>query len=76
MFKVKEEIASSCSETLYEAGDLEEIIAEISVENDETVYIAPTGKKYHRKKTCAGGNAIRTTIDSVEHYYEPCKKCA
>ena len=42
-----------------------------------TVYITPTGKRWHRLASCAGPNAIPTTIDEAESEgYTPCKKCA
>lgn len=41
-----------------------------------TVYITPTGKKYHYSQACAGKNAILTTLDSASINYDPCKKCA
>lgn len=41
-----------------------------------TVYITPYGKKYHVRKTCAGKNAIATTVPSAKQKgYDPCKKC-
>lgn len=41
-----------------------------------TVYITPSGSKYHYSRSCAGDNAIETTLDEVKDTYEPCKKCA
>ena len=45
-------------------------------ESDRTisVYIAPTGECYHLKKTCAGKNAIETTLEK-EKEKRACKKC-
>ena len=40
-----------------------------------TVYITPTGEKYHFSKSCAGKNAIPKQMDEVSSY-DPCKKCA
>lgn len=40
------------------------------------VYITPTGKKYHLRKSCAGKNAIETTLGKAKRNYNPCKKCA
>ena len=40
------------------------------------VYITPTGKKYHYSKSCAGKNAIATTLSKAKQSYGPCKKCA
>lgn len=41
-----------------------------------TVYITPTGKKYHLLASCAGKNATATTKEIAEKTHEPCKKCA
>lgn len=40
-----------------------------------TVYITPTGSKYHYSRSCAGDNAIETTLNQVKDTYEPCGKC-
>ncbi len=40
-----------------------------------TVYITPTGKKYHYSQACAGKNAMKTTMSKVKNTYSPCKKC-
>ena len=45
-------------------------------ETGKTVYITPTGKKYHFSKACAGKNAIETTINQAKVTKDPCKKCA
>ena len=45
-------------------------------DNSRTVYITPTGKKYHFSSACAGENAIERTEDSVKNSYSPCSKCA
>ncbi len=42
---------------------------------NETVYIAPTGKRYHYRSTCAGKNAMEVQLSQAENYYTPCKKC-
>lgn len=44
--------------------------------NGQTVYITPSGKKYHYKKSCAGKNAMERDINKVKNSYDPCKKCA
>lgn len=41
----------------------------------ETVYITPSGKRWHRSRRCAGDNAIAVTMDQVGSR-TPCKKCA
>lgn len=41
-----------------------------------TAYITPTGKCYHLSQSCAGENAIQTTIAEVgEKGYTPCANC-
>ncbi|MDR1002722.1 MAG: hypothetical protein LBL82_05585 [Oscillospiraceae bacterium] len=40
------------------------------------VYVTPTGKKYHFSKSCAGKNAMLTTMKNAKQFYDPCKKCA
>lgn len=42
-----------------------------------TVYITPSGKRYHYKASCAGKNARGTTLSSaISSGYTPCQKCA
>lgn len=42
-----------------------------------TVYITPTGTKYHLDLDCGGENSTATTLDKAENSgYEPCRKCA
>ena len=41
----------------------------------ETVYITPNGKRWHRSASCAGDNATAVTMDQVGSR-TPCKKCA
>lgn len=45
-------------------------------DTSKTVYITPSGSKYHYSQSCAGDNAIKTTLNQVKDTYEPCKKCA
>ena len=41
-----------------------------------TVYITPTGKRYHNRATCAGKNGRAVTITKARSAgYTPCKKC-
>lgn len=44
--------------------------------DEATVYITPTGKKYHYSSSCAGANAIPKKIYEVVGSYDPCKTCA
>ncbi len=42
-----------------------------------TVYITPTGARYHYSARCAGDNAIETTLDQAQAQgYTPCGRCA
>lgn len=41
-----------------------------------TVYVSPTGKKYHYTKACAGKHPIKTTLSQAKKNHTPCKKCA
>ena len=42
-----------------------------------TVYITPTGSRYHDSAKCAGKNAIETTLEQAKSQgYTPCKNCA
>lgn len=42
-----------------------------------TVYITPTGARYHISAKCAGDNAIETTLDeATSQGYTPCGRCA
>lgn len=42
-----------------------------------TAYITPSGKRYHLLQSCAGENAIQTTIAKAsEEGYTPCANCA
>lgn len=43
---------------------------------DKTVYVTPTGKKYHFSKSCAGKNATPKSLEDAKRHYDPCKKCA
>ncbi len=40
-----------------------------------TVYVTPTGKRYHYSAACAGKNAIPTTLSEASARFTPCKKC-
>lgn len=42
-----------------------------------TVYITPTGKRYHYDNSCNGGTYIESTLDeALSLGLTPCKKCA
>lgn len=44
------------------------------VSKEKVVYITPSGQCYHYSKSCAGKNAIATTLDKCKGK-RPCKKC-
>lgn len=42
-----------------------------------TVYVAPTGKRYHYSKSCAGKNGRAVSLSEAKNSGKtPCKKCA
>ncbi|MDO5479245.1 MAG: hypothetical protein Q4G23_08800 [Clostridia bacterium] len=42
-----------------------------------TVYVTPTGKRYHLSPTCGGKNSKASTLDAaLQRGLTPCKKCA
>ncbi len=48
-----------------------------SVYNGSTVYITPTGKRYHYSKACAGKNASEASLSTAVNLgLTPCGKCA
>lgn len=50
--------------------------AQPSQSNGQTVYVTPTGKKYHYDNNCNGGSYSPTDLDSaLRRGLEPCKKC-
>lgn len=52
-------------------------VAEIDKDNSPTAYITPSGKRYHLSQSCAGENAIKTTIaEASDNGYTPCMNCA
>lgn len=50
---------------------------EIDEPISRTVYITPTGKRYHYRSTCGGKNSYAVTLDqAIAQGFTPCKKCA
>ena len=45
-------------------------------QNTEPVYVAPTGKRYHYEKSCAGENAVEVPFYIAAELKTPCPKCA
>ena len=51
--------------------------AQQSQKNSRTVYITPTGKRYHYDNNCNGGTYMESTLDkALSMGLTPCKKCA
>lgn len=51
--------------------------ASSSTTNSQTVYVTPTGKRYHLSPTCGGKNSRATTLSNAKSMgLTPCKKCA
>ena len=46
-----------------------------TAQQSETVYVTPSGKRWHRSASCAGKNARAVTMDQVGSR-TPCQKCA
>lgn len=45
--------------------------------NSMTVYITPTGERYHLDPDCGGKNSYSITLsEAISRGYTPCKKCA
>lgn len=52
-------------------------ISSSSEDNSRTVYITPTGKRYHLDPDCGGKNSTATTLNKAEKLgLTPCAKCA
>lgn len=49
---------------------------EVTTAHGRTVYITPSGKRYHYSESCAGKNAIEKKLDEIPSKYTPCQKCA
>lgn len=48
-----------------------------NVDNSRTVYVTPTGKRYHYISTCGGKNSTATTLNkAIARGLTPCQKCA
>lgn len=62
--------------TVEDEPETEQIEYTTEKKSGRTVYITPTGEKYHCSSACAGKNAMARDYDDVEGVYDPCKKCA
>ncbi len=74
--KVSEEITSaeisteSAQQTTTETAGITTVTP-----NSDTVYITPSGKRYHLNPSCGGKNSYAVSIDDVGNR-TPCQKCA
>ncbi len=77
--KVSEEMTSaeisteSAQQTITESA--ETTTATTVTQNSKTVYITPSGKRYHLNPSCGGKNSFSVSIDDVGSR-TPCQKCA
>lgn len=46
------------------------------VKKQQTVYITPSGKKYHTDPDCAGKTGFEIALETAKHFREPCNICA
>ncbi len=75
----KEELKQEQTESTKEGTTVEEteVTTTENKEKSRTVYITPTGKRYHFSSTCGGKNSFDVTLDEAENRgLTPCKKCA
>lgn len=53
------------------------VSASSTIDNSKTVYITPTGKRYHLISTCGGKNSKSSTLSYAQSIgLTPCQKCA
>lgn len=57
------------------SGSASETWENAQLNADRTVYITPTGKKYHYDADCAGKNAITIDLSKATGGYGPCGTC-
>ena len=71
----KEAAEKAAAEQAAAAAAAQAAQEQAAAQQSETVYITPSGKRWHRSRRCAGDNAISVTMDQVGNR-TPCKKCA
>ena len=71
----KEAAEKSAAEQAAAAAAAQAAQEQAAAQQSETVYITPSGKRWHRSASCAGKNAREVTMDQVGDR-TPCKKCA
>ncbi len=59
-----------------EKAEQERVAAEQQEVNSPTVYVTPTGKRYHYSSSCNGGSYSPTTLEqALARNLTPCQKC-
>ena len=71
----KEQAEKEAAEKAAAAAAAQAAQEQAAAQQSETVYITPSGKRWHRSASCAGKNAREVTMDQVGNR-TPCKKCA
>ncbi len=73
----EDEASESEEDSSSEVESADELTIKESDEESQTVYITPTGKRWHLKPGCGGKNSFPTTLGKAkEKSLTPCKKCA
>ncbi len=71
----KEQAEKEAAEKAAAAAAAQAAQEQVAAQQSETVYVTPSGKRWHRSASCAGKNARAVTMDQVGGR-TPCKKCA
>lgn len=71
----KEQAEKEAAEQAAAAAAAQAAQEQAAAQQSETVYVTPSGKRWHRSASCAGKNARSVTMDQVGSR-TPCKKCA
>ena len=71
----KEQAEKEAAEQAAAAAAAQAAQEQAAAQQSETVYVTPSGKRWHRSASCAGKNARAVTMDQVGSR-TPCKKCA
>ena len=71
----KEQAEKEAAEQAAAAAASQAAQEQAAAQQSETVYITPSGKRWHRSASCAGKNARAVTMDQVGGR-TPCQKCA
>ena len=71
----KEQAEKEAAEQAAAAAAAQAAQEQAAAQQSETVYVTPSGKRWHRSASCAGKNARAVTMDQIGGR-TPCKKCA